>query len=295
MSPEERARILEAAAERIERYYVDPVKAGEIAAALRAARFDAATALTLVPAVNRVLKAASGDQHLRFGYSHEPQAEEGTADTAEERAAHRREVAANGFGIHGVQRLDGNVGLLTWAKFHEPELAGDAVAAAMKLLEPTDALIVDLRNSDGGSPSMVLFLLTYFVAEGEPVLVSTVYNRYKDTTQQQWTLRYVPGRRYLGKPVYLLTSRRTWSAGEGFTEHMRRLAQATVVGETTRGGGHMSRWMTIHPHFAVSVPVARHVGQAKDWEGTGITPDVAVPEGEALQKAHALALEKLVP
>jgi hypothetical protein len=283
VSAGERARILEAVAERIERYYVDVEQSKSIAEALRAAAFDAKTALELVPQVNKVLAAAGGDKHLRFGYSHEPQAQEAPDD----RAALLAEAA---FGIHGVQRLEGNVGLLTWMKFHDPSIAGDALAAAMTLLATADALIIDLRNSDGGSPMMVALLMTYLVPEGDPVLLSSVENRFKGITQQYWTLPYVPGPRFTAKPVYILTSRRTWSAGEGFAEHARRLVNATIVGETTRGGARMSRWMTVHPHFAISVSVARHVGI--DWEGVGITPDVAVPEADALATAQRLAREK---
>jgi hypothetical protein len=289
LTPETRAEVIAAAADRIERYYVDSEQAKALAAALRAARFEQTSALELVPAVNRVLQASGGDRHLRFGYTHEPQRED------EEDAPDVEGARQNAYGIHGVQRLEGNVGLLTWAKFHEPELAGDAVAAAMRLLEPTDALIIDLRNSDGGSPAMVALLLSYFVPAGDPVHVSTVYNRYKGTTEQVWTHAYLPGRRYTGSPVYILTSKRTWSAGEGFTEHMRRIVKATVVGETTRGGARMSRWMLVHPNFAVSVSVAKHIGETQDWEGVGITPDVAVPEAEALATAHNLAKQKLLP
>jgi Peptidase family S41 len=288
VSAEQRARIVEAVAENIEKHYVEVEKGREIAATLRAATFDAKTALDLVPAVNKVLGAAGGDKHLRFGYSHEPQ-----TDAPDDPVAVRREVAQNGFGIHGVQRLEGNVGLLTWNKFHDPSIAGDAVAAAMKLLSSTDAVIVDLRNSDGGSPQMVSLLLTYFVPEGDPRLISTVENRHIGMNQQYWTLAYVPGPRLAGKPLYVLTSKRTWSAGEGFAAHARRLVKATIVGETTRGGARMSRWITVHPHFAVSVSVARHVGI--DWEGVGIKPDVEVPEADALAAALKLNQSRAAP
>lgn len=290
VSAAERAQIIEAAADRIERHYVDVDKSKSIAAALRAASFDAKTALELVPQVNKVLTAAGGDKHLRFGYDHNPQP---LTDEPDDRAALLAEAAENAFGIHGVQRLEGNVGLLTWKKFHDPSIAGDALAAAMTLLASADALIVDLRNSDGGSPMMVALLMTYLVPEGDPVLLSTVENRFKGIAQQYWTLPHVPGPRFTAKPVYILTSKRTWSAGEGFAEHARRIANATIVGETTRGGARMSRWMTVHPHFAISVSVARHVGI--DWEGTGITPDVAVPEADALVTALKLNASRASP
>lgn len=112
----------------------------------------------------------------------------------------------------------------------------------------------------------------------------TTYER-RESTRQTWTLPYLPGPRYTGRKVYILTSKRTFSAGEGFTEHMRRLRGAIVVGERTRGGARMSRWIRIHPHFAVSVSVARPLPATNDWEGVGITPDIEVPEADALKTA----------
>ncbi|MBV8519067.1 MAG: S41 family peptidase [Acidobacteria bacterium] len=299
LTPELRARLLDAAAERIEKFYVFPDKAVLIAKALRDAESSpevaaATTALALVPVVNRVLQSAVHDEHLRFGYSAvaDTRAED-APETPAEAAEAREEARRNGFGIAGVQRLDGNIGLLTWTKFYEPALAGEAVVTAMKLLQSTDALIIDLRASDGGSPEMVLLLLSYFVPEGDPVHVSTMFNRFTNTTAQQWTLAFVPPPRYTGRDVYVLTSARTWSAGEGFAEHMRRIAHATLVGETTRGGAHPARWMTIDPQFAVSVPVARAIEGTVDWEGKGVPPDIATSAADALATAHRLALTRL--
>lgn len=121
----------------------------------------------------------------------------------------------------------------------------------------------------------------------EPVLVSTVYFRPTSSTRQYWTLPYLPIPRYTNKPVYILTSKRVFSAAEGFCEHMQRLRHAIVVGEPTRGGAHMSRWENVDPNFAVSVPIARHLEH--DWEGIGIQPDVAVSEPDALKTALAMA------
>jgi hypothetical protein len=40
--------------------------------------------------------------------------------------------------------------------------------------------------------------------------------QYSDHLEQHWTLPHVPGPRYADKPVYILTSGRTISAGEAF-------------------------------------------------------------------------------
>jgi hypothetical protein len=301
---EEKARIILKTAEDIERYYFEPAKGNKIAAALRDALkqgpiAEAHSALELVPPVNRLFRDNGGDAHLRFGYQAEPApADTGDApETPAQRADRIADAAQNGYGIHGVQRLDGNIGLLTWMKFHDPDIAGAAVAAAMTLLAPTDAMIIDLRDSDGGSPHMVALLVSYFMpATEDPVLLSTIENRYKGITEQFWTSAWLPATRYSGKPVYILTSKRTFSAGEGFLEAMRRVrGNVTIVGETTKGGARLSRWMMVHPNFAVSVSVAHHVGETKDWEGVGIKPDVEVVEGDALTTALKLCKDVLQP
>jgi C-terminal processing protease CtpA/Prc len=139
----------------------------------------------------------------------------------------------------------------------------------------------------------VALLVSYFMPPSEdPVLLSTIENRYLGAIQQFWTVPYLGAPRY-GKNVYVLTSARTFSAGEGFTEAMRRMRGVTIVGETTRGGARLSRWFAVHPNFAVSVSVAHHIGATKDWEGVGIVPDVAVPDSDALRTAHLLALRGL--
>lgn len=116
LTPNEREEIVNAAADRIERYYVDAQTGRDIAADLRLSLragpvAEATSALTLVPAVNRVL-SAKGDKHLRFGYSAEADNRaEDAPETPEERAENLREVRRNGFGIEGVTRLEGNIGL----------------------------------------------------------------------------------------------------------------------------------------------------------------------------------------
>jgi len=307
VSREEKVILLGRTADLIERYYVDEAGGHRLAGALRdsmgiGAIGVADSALALVRAVNRLFRANGGDRHLRFGYQAEAQA--GPVDTLaapdppetpEELAARRAEAAADGFGILGVERLDGNIGLLRWGKFHDPDVAGEAVAAAMTLLEPTEALLIDLRDSEGGSPEMVAWLASYFLPEGgEPRLLSIVENRYLGRTIPFWSTTDLTGPRYDRKPVYLLAGPTTFSAAEGFLEVMRRVrGLVTVVGDTTRGGARMSRWMTVHPHFAVSISVARHIGETVDWEGAGVRPDMPAPAEEALRVAHLASLQWL--
>src|SRR5207302_202996 len=149
-------------------------------------------------------------------YSHDPLPRPPAGEAPDREARkHREHGEASNFGFERVERLEGNVGYLDLRGFHRAEYGGDTAAAAMTFLSHTDALIIDLRENGGGAPDMVALICSYLFGP-EPVHLIDVYYRPDDSTRQWWTLPHVPGRRYGDKPVYVLTSRRTFSAGEGF-------------------------------------------------------------------------------
>jgi C-terminal processing protease CtpA/Prc len=107
-------------------------------------------------------------------------------------------------------------------------------------------------------------------------------------------LAYVTGQRYL-KPVYVLTSAFTFSAGEEFAYNLQAQGRATLIGETTRGGAHPTQEFTLSATMEISVPYARSINPVTgtNWEGTGVVPDIAVPATEALDLAYRKALEQV--
>src|SRR6185295_4025347 len=138
-------------------------------------------------------------------------------------------------------------------------------------------------------------LCTYFF-DGRPVHLNDLYWRASDATQQFWTLSYVPGRRYVNKDVYVLTSGRTFSAAEEFSNNLKTLKRATIVGETTGGGANPGGMARLSDHFAAFVPTGRAINPITktNWEGTGVEPDVKVPKEQALKTAYIMALNKIV-
>jgi C-terminal processing protease CtpA/Prc len=52
-----------------------------------------------------------------------------------------------------------------------------------------------------------------------------LYNRKENTTEEYWTQPDVPGEKFIGKPAFVLTSARTFSAAEEFSYDLKNLRQ----------------------------------------------------------------------
>ncbi|GAA0280196.1 S41 family peptidase [Cryptosporangium japonicum] len=279
--------------------YVFPDVGRQAAEAVRAARGRYGEGLAPAELAERVtedLQSINGDKHLRLQFTAEAlplSTGEKATDDAAEHEAEAREAARSAGGVLKVERLEGNLAYVGIELLWPPEIAAPAMAAAMTLAHGADGLIIDLRRCRGGSPYMVAFVCSYLFVP-EPVHLNDIYFRASDETRQFWTQSYVPGGR-LGPdlPVAVLTSAFTFSGGEDLAWSLRELGRATLIGEPTRGGAHPVDRIQIHPHLRVTIPVARSVSPRTggNWEGTGVTPHIAVPADQALARAveHLLA------
>jgi hypothetical protein len=238
------------------------------------------------------LQSVSHDLHLRVNWNPDPPGGDEGAPTPEQQARFESFLRRDNYCFRKLERLAGNVGYLKFDCFAQADLAGATAVAAMGFLAGSDAIIFDIRDNGGGSPSMVQLLTSYLVS-GEPTHLNSFYVRKGDRTEQFWTNAWVPGRRLPDVPVFVLTSGRTFSAAEEFTYNLKNLKRATLVGETTGGGAHP---VDLHRVQGYPVTMALPFGRAinpisgTNWEGTGVEPDVKVPAAEALEVAHARAL-----
>ena len=205
------------------------------------------------------------------------------------------EAGLDNFGIHKLERLPGDVGYIDIHYFHRPAWGGDTVVAAMSYLAQTQALIIDLRQCTGGFPGMIALICSYLFGE-EPVHLISIYWRDEDITQQYWALPYVPGKRIVDNPIFVLTSRVTFSGGEMFAYILQNHQRATLIGEKTDGGAHAGASYRLHPHFEVFIPIGRSINPltGTDWEGSGVTPGVLVPQEQAFKVAYRMALKSIL-
>lgn len=298
-----RAALVENVISVLDREYVYPEKAREMGAALRQRmrrrEYDAVTSSrAFADSLTSHLQAVSRDRHLGVRFSPEPPPPQDAGEpdeTPEQLAQWRERSRVNNFGFEKVERLPGNVGYLEILGFDDPSIGTETAAAAMSFLANTDALIIDLRRNGGGTTDMVPLVSTYLF--DRPTHLNSIYSRPTDSTEEFWTLPRVPGQRFGGeKPVYVLTSRRTFSAAEEFANNLKNLKRATIVGDTTGGGAHPGDTRRVGDHFIIFVPTGRAINPVTNtnWEGTGVHPDVAVPPAHALQTAYVDALGKVL-
>ncbi|MEM9804848.1 MAG: S41 family peptidase [Cyanobacteria bacterium P01_D01_bin.56] len=297
-----RLEVIEGLIEKINAYYIFPEIAKKMEKGIRTRlegrKYDSITsAADLCKTLTEHLQEISHDKHLSVIYSYEPRpiSDDEAGPGPQEREKWHRIARLTNFEFEKVERLGGNIGYLDFRGFMPPELAAETAIGAMGFLANTSALIIDLRHNGGGSPAMVAFMCSYFF-DAEPVHLNDLYHRLSDLTHQWWTLPYIPGKRYVDKAVYLLTSHHTFSGAEEFAYNLKNLKRAILIGETTGGGAHPTGGYQINEHFVVGVPNGRAINPitGTNWEGTGVMPDIEVPAELALETAHLTALEKLL-
>jgi retinol-binding protein 3 len=294
-----RAKVIDGAVAALNQTYVFPVTAKKMEEAVRAHQkkgdYDSITeGDDFAKRLTDDFQAVSHDKHLHMMFSPAPLPDfESQRPDPRQEGEDRKELEHMNCGFRKAEILEGNVGYLKFDFFADPGVCGPTVVAAMNFLANVDTIIFDLRENRGGDPKMVAFVSSYLFA-GRTHL-NDLWTRKGDVTEQFWTDPYVPGKRLDGKPAFVLTSKKTFSGGEEFTNNLKVLKRATIVGETTGGGAHPVRPHRIADNFAIGVPFARAINPVThtNWEGTGVEPDVKVSAADALDTAKKLAAEKI--
>jgi hypothetical protein len=275
--------------------YIDSDVAAKVATLLReqlaAGEYaNVGTEEQLAEAVTAHMQSINGDRHLYLSYTSKFLLE--LADPVLHDGGRDPKLAAlAGHGFAKVERLPGNVALLDIRRFYDPVYSGGAAIAAMNLVASADVLIIDLRQNTGGEPEMVALVHSYLV--DERTKLNSVFFPAENRTIQFWTLPYVPGERFGGqKPVYVLISRTTFSGGEGFSYDLQQYKRATLIGEPTRGGANFHFPMRVSGHLLSAIPTGYPIQaiSGRNWEGTGVQPDIAVAADRAFAEAYRRAL-----
>jgi hypothetical protein len=300
-----------AAAGVVEELFVDVLQGQAVAADLRRQAQDGVFDLMapgpeFAATLTGAMQEVENDKHLNVQFK---AGQEGPVFTAAEalerfRASQKSGAGVSPFGTAEEQRqanydvkaarhLAGNVGYLELTAFQAAPEAREVIAAAMRMLENVDAMIVDMRGNRGGSQQTVNYLASYFFPAGQRDLIS-MRSRTMAAPMISGTVP-TPTRKFENVPLYILTSGKSFSAGEAFPFIMQQYGRATIVGETTPGGGRPNAFVNLGAGFMLSVSVAAvtHPKTGQGWDKTGVVPDVKVLAVDALDAAHRLAREKL--
>lgn len=199
------------------------------------------------------------------------------------------------FGFEKVEILDGNIGYVKFNFWQPLAWAKPTIDASMTFVSNTDALIIDLRENQGGYSPTDSYLGTYFF-DGEPFEWMASYNRPSRETTRDSTFQEVGGARYLNKPIYILISEQTFSMAELFAYAMKHFGKAIIIGQPSAGAAHAIDFLEIDDNYLIQVPISYNIHPVTktDWEGKGVIPDISTKQEEALKTAHLKALDKQI-
>lgn len=270
----------------IENNYFDPTRAHEIAAQLRdiaqtGAYDKVSDPRDLASQLSESLQP--WDHHFRVRWVDASQPEEADLDD-------RR----YGYGVRRIEILPGALGYVDLSYFADIDFAKPddparrAADAALELLTNADAIIIDLRNNGGGSPSMVGYLVSAFTPPGADIY-NTFRHRDKSDTERPKVAYPTP---LLDVPLYVLISGRTASAAESTAYTLQAAKRATVVGAPSLGASNPGGEFPIAGGYRVFVSTSTAINPVTgtNWEGRGVQPDIRTAPNEALLAAEKAAL-----
>jgi hypothetical protein len=246
---------------------------------LKEGRFNAdTTAAAFSKSLTEEVQSVNNDKHMRIRSGEAGAGGPGSADNS-----------GDG-GFKEVKMLEGNIGYMDMRLFFSASVASGIADEHMKTLASADAIIIDLRYNGGGSPDMVQYLCSYFF--DKKIHLNSLYNRVANTTREFWTID-VKGKRMPDIPLFILTSKRTFSAAEEFSYNMQTQKRATLIGETTGGGANPGGVFRINDQLSIFIPTGKAINPVTgtNWEGVGVKPDLAVAADKALEEAMVLAGE----
>lgn len=292
--------VIDKALQQIGANYVYPDRAKAIEKALRenfrAGKYDGLNQLDgFLDSVNRDMQTVGNDKHLRVIHDARMAAQlrQEAAGSGEVSPQFLAMLKGSNFRLRKAESLDGNIGYFKFDNFVEPRFVREPFVGAMNMLHASAAFILDLSDNGGGASETADLLLSYFLPEGTRIGES--WNRVTNKTTVSTVIRPPEVNPLLDIPVYVLVSERTASAAEAVAYSLQKAKRAVVVGAQTKGMANAGQFFLIDDRLFVMVPTIlnRNAVSGTNWEGVGVTPDIVVARGKALEAAMAHALQRL--
>jgi hypothetical protein len=290
LSASDKTAAVQVIAKAIAANYVFPEKGGQIASYIQMANhrgeFEKATNWNEFDSlVTRSLQKFSNDGHLYVRNNpvivkklKDPAPEK---DDSEQMKSDGQSAAGNNYGFAEVKTLDGNIGYLKISEINISKKSLPALFDAMRAMENTKALIIDLRDNGGGGSELGAVLETYFLPAGMPLLEFTA----RDGSQHiDSTVAWLKEKKY-DQPVYIIINKNTASAAEAFAFVLQQNKRARIVGEVSAGAAYMNDWFPVNDenYVSVSTSAPNIAGKNLSWEQNGVQPDMKVKKEDPVQ------------
>jgi tetratricopeptide (TPR) repeat protein len=103
----------------------------------------------------------------------------------------------------------------------------------------------------------------------------------------------VDGKKMSDLPVFVLTSKYTFSGGEEFAYDIQTQKRGTLIGEVTGGGANPGGVFPVTANFGIFIPTGRAINPVTktNWEGVGVIPEIKCEADKALETALPFARE----
>lgn len=192
--------------------------------------------------------------------------------------------------------LPDNIGYIHFGAFDMPvDFYNLQMNKVMNALKDTKGIIVDIRNHGGGDDKVSRYVAGWFVKERKLFMTTKKKNgpAHDDFTKPEYWYVDQQGNFQYTKPVEVLTTRWTASAGETFTWAMNTQTYVTQIGDTTAGGFSdvISRELPNGWLYFVGVGDFKNA-EGKSEEGKGIAPGIyAVNTKEDIENGKDKVLE----
>lgn len=144
-------------------------------------------------------------------------------------------------------------------------------------LSHTKSIVIDIRGDYGGHDAIAQYMAGNFTTESKLYMITRKKNGpgHDDFTKPVHWFAEPRGHFIYTKPLILLTSRFTQSAGETFTLAMKEFDHVKVMGDTTAGGYSDNPTMELPNGWMVSLSIGDYrAADGKSYEGVGTAPHV---------------------
>ena len=170
--------------------------------------------------------------------------------------------------ISTVRLMDNGVGYLRIDSFTSGTAVEFRKAVNSLTNQGATSLIFDLRDNSGENLNAALVATDYCVPSG---LIAQSQDKGGNVTDLRMS-----DENEITLPVVCLVNGSTASGAELFANALRKMAGATIVGSTTAGKGVLlSDPQSLSDGSAVVITVGILLdNEGKNWNGTGLTPDV---------------------